>query len=239
MAGTTTINALRYPTNTDGPVAVHTAFLNLATDVDNRVVPRFATTTARDSAIPSPTNGQVCYITDTAVGNSHRAINIWNGTAWQPYYRSPLFVYKTASESVTSNTTVQADDHLLLTMEANTKYQMNMWLNITGLDAADLKYNFTYPAGCSVAQGQAVYSLTSTGAAPVYLGLGHNLDATSPTADQFAGTITSNTVSVMVQGMVTVGSTAGNLQLMWAQSTSSGTAVVLDTGSYLMLTRVA
>lgn len=212
---------------------------NLATDLDGKVMKTYATTTARGTANPSPATGDIAYVTDTSAGALNHTVGIYNGSAWVPYYRSPLCAYKTATESVTSNTTVQADDNLVLTLEINTVYILEMWLICTGLDAADLKYNFTYPANCSVALGAVTYNTASTGAAPVVNAIGAALDNSSPTTDFTAGTITGVAVNAQVSGLVSVGATAGSLQLMWAQNTSSGTAVVMETGSWIRLMRAS
>lgn len=236
MPSTTPINALRYAVLSDAPDA-QTALQNLATDADKRVVSVFSTSASRDGTIGSPDTGMVSYLTTTSAGG--RVLTVYDGSAWRSYFRAPLFARKTATESVTSNTTVQADDHLFVTLEANSTYVLDMWLNGTGADAGDLKYNFTYPSGTSVAAGAATYNTASTGAAPVINSLGSASDGTSPTIDFTAGTIAGVSISVIVRGLVVVGATAGNLALQWAQNSSNGTATTLDAGSYLMLTRVA
>lgn len=63
MALNTPIAALPYPELTDIPNA-QTAFQNLATALDTKVIPKFATSVARDAAIPSPVAGMLVYRTD-------------------------------------------------------------------------------------------------------------------------------------------------------------------------------
>lgn len=236
MSSTTTINALRYAVQSDTANA-QTGFQQLAEDLDTRLVPRFSSAATRDTAISSPTNGQACYITGSATGG--RTLQVYNGTSWINYFRGPVFAYKTAQESVTSSTTVQADNDLVVALEANTTYTYTMALIVTGVDAGDLKHNFTYPTGCSVSEIAFAYSTASTGAAPVLGAFGYAQDATSPTPDYTSGTITSTPVSLIAHGVIVVGSTAGSLTLMWAQNTSNGTATNLEPGSHIVLTRVA
>lgn len=59
MPGTTAIAAARYLESSDAP-AIHTGTENLAKDLDKFIVGRFASTGARDTAIPTPTAGQIC-----------------------------------------------------------------------------------------------------------------------------------------------------------------------------------
>lgn len=61
--GTTPISALRYAELTD-PANAKTLSQNLATDLDTLVNSRFASSTLRDAAIPTPTDGQRIYRTD-------------------------------------------------------------------------------------------------------------------------------------------------------------------------------
>lgn len=63
MALNTPIAALPYPELTDIPNA-QTAFQNLALGLDTKVIPKFATSVARDAAIPSPVAGMLVFMTD-------------------------------------------------------------------------------------------------------------------------------------------------------------------------------
>lgn len=73
----TSIAALPYPALTDTPNGA-AQIQSLAQAVDTVVIPRFATTAARDAAITSPVAGQECWTTTPAT--------FWHysGTAWVP-----------------------------------------------------------------------------------------------------------------------------------------------------------
>lgn len=58
----TSINALPYPDPDDAPNGP-SQIGALAAAVDTRLVPRFATATARNTAIPTPSNGQLAWTT--------------------------------------------------------------------------------------------------------------------------------------------------------------------------------
>jgi hypothetical protein len=64
MALNTPCSAITYAELTDIP-NMQTATQNLALSLDTKVIPKFATSTARTSAIVSPVDGQMCYRTDT------------------------------------------------------------------------------------------------------------------------------------------------------------------------------
>lgn len=73
---TTPLSALRYPSLTD-PANGPQAFQNLATDLDNRTVMRFASAAARDAAITAPVAGMLAWLDDVDQHTFH------DGTAWR------------------------------------------------------------------------------------------------------------------------------------------------------------
>lgn len=71
---TTSSSGLRYPANSDS-TTIAQYFQNLANDADRKVLPPFASIAARNSTIPSPTQGQGC----TVAGRPHT----YDGSAWR------------------------------------------------------------------------------------------------------------------------------------------------------------
>lgn len=238
MSATTPIAGLRYAVQTDGPVA-QTLAQNLATDLDNKLIPVYATTAARDTAIPSPTQGMFCYVTSVSAGG--RTLMGYTGTAWVPYFSSPLYAVKAANESVTSSITFQNDDHLVLAVEANTNYTLTGFLLANGDIDGDLKLQFTYPVSAAITYGLVAPALPNTGNSNTDANLGGRPeDASSPSNTVEIGTTTSSTnpTTVIFMGYLSVGATAGNLVLQWAQQTSSATATTLLKNSWIKLERV-
>lgn len=150
---------------------------------------------------------------------------------------------KTSDESVTSSTTLQDDDQLALPLIASAKYRMIGYILYTGAadggtGAGGLKMQFTGPSG-------AVMQWTNFGtnvaiAAPstnlTYNVVAESLAAGSPRSVASNGGVV---MSCAPAGYISVSSTAGTLQLKWAQNTSSATATVVKTGSWLELVRIA
>lgn len=96
----TPIASLPYPALSDAPNAP-SQVQSLATALDSQLVPRYATTTARDAAITAPVAGQVCWTTTPA---THW---YYSGTAWiviggSAYGRCRL--RRVANQSITNNT---------------------------------------------------------------------------------------------------------------------------------------
>lgn len=71
---TTSSSSLRYPASSDTP-NIPQDLNNLATDLDKKVAPAFSTTSARNTAIPSPVTGQMC----TVAG----VLNVYDGSGWR------------------------------------------------------------------------------------------------------------------------------------------------------------
>lgn len=130
---------------------------------------------------------------------------------------------KSADETVTTNTSLQNDDHLFLTVSANSVYTLELEGAQNSSAAGDLKAVFSVPAGTT--------------------GTLCGLDGAIP----FAGTSLTGTLVFggtaadayfRVFGRVVTAGTAGTLRLTWAQNASSGSST-LKTGTMLRLTKVS
>ena len=151
------------------------------------------------------------------------------------------YIVKTADETVTSSTTLQNDDHLVLAAVANAVYVFALDLYITESTdyVGDSKMSFTCPTG-------ATFDMHGAGAHATSFTGGTSSDgewigklATSSAGATLAYGVGNVLTAVRVYGRLVMSSTAGNLQLQWAQNTSDGTGTTLKAGSYMMMTRVA
>ena len=90
MGATTSINGLPYPIATvdapNGPLQIQ----NLATQLDTRLVPRFPTAAARDVAIPTPLEGQVCHIGAQTSPALPPRLMVYSQGMWRLVGPSPL-----------------------------------------------------------------------------------------------------------------------------------------------------
>lgn len=145
-------------------------------------------------------------------------------------------VVKTADESLTSNATLQNDDDLVLPVVASATYIVEWSLVTDGALAADFKYSFTGPASATMTW-ESVGILTTDTTATAARGATDN--ATIGTV-QTHGTILAGTNSrIDGRGVLTVSTTAGSLQLQWAQNTSTASATRCRAGSWLRATRIS
>lgn len=76
MAGVTPIAGLPYPELGDDP-NIELVSKPLAQELDDQIVPRFATATARNTAITAPIAGQVCWV-------ATNGLMVYDGTTWLP-----------------------------------------------------------------------------------------------------------------------------------------------------------
>lgn len=132
-------------------------------------------------------------------------------------------VYKTADETIASDATLSDDADLKFPVDANSDYTFIMFLHVTSNTTADFKYAFTQPSGSfgrmkSTGDWDAV---NSTGLV--------SIDASTAVV---IGSATEKTLEQ--HGRIITGSTAGTIQLQWAQNTSDAGNTTLEQGSIIM-----
>ena len=134
-------------------------------------------------------------------------------------------IRRAADKSITSSTTLENDTSLVLALGANESWEFEAFLLTTSASQTpDIKLTFTVPSGSTITWiGQQI----GDGSAVSYLPI-------TASGTTIAPTIAANLITVVrVRGVVTVGSTAGNLQLQWAQNQSNNNATVMKAGSFL------
>lgn len=145
--------------------------------------------------------------------------------------RTPLFVKKTSDETVNNSSTLQDDNELVLAGAASTTYDLEMRLIVNTGTTPDLKFTFTVPSG-------------TTGSAQLFTGSNPDSAASglqgpfSITATAAASGVGADQV-LIVTGIVVTSSTAGNVQLQWAQNVANLSDTKVKADSYLILRKVA
>lgn len=149
------------------------------------------------------------------------------------------YVHKTADESVASSTTLQNDNHLLVSVLANSEYEIIVRIAVNGAASSDFKMAWTLPAGCTgqrFSSGPAVSSATSTA---------DTTTRASGLTNSFGteinyGVFSTGQLSFVEEILYVVTSgTAGTVQMRWAQNASSATATTVVAGSYIVVRRTA
>lgn len=146
---------------------------------------------------------------------------------------APLAAYKTADETVTSSTTLQADDQLFIALLANATYSWDLWLNYEGgtQGSSDLKTGWSLPASASL-KGSAEYvNNAGSSIVEVYFTGASTLAPGTNGSGQVRG--------FTARGTITTSATAGNMQLEWCQNTVSATGTIVHAGSVLRAWQIA
>jgi hypothetical protein len=150
------------------------------------------------------------------------------------YLSNTIFARKTATETVTSSTTLQDDNDLTVSVAANSTYEVTGLIRYTALQAADIKFKFVGPA--SATMHAAVHRL-SLGAAAETDDAIEYLDINDETSSGGLGATVDS--AIRITGLLVVAGTAGSFKLQWSQDTSSGTGTEVRAGSYVCLRRVS
>lgn len=154
------------------------------------------------------------------------------------YFVQQSVVIKSADESVTSSTTLQDDNDLQMTVSANTKYWVEVFLIYNAMASADCKISYLGPVGATmewVSDGHG-----SAAAATIdVVSRSYQTLGTTPShggVESPAGTPVN--MAAVHKGLLTVGATAGLFKLQWAQLASIATATKVIANSTMILTRV-
>lgn len=149
----------------------------------------------------------------------------------------PKTVRKTADTGRTSTTT-SADPELQFTVEANAVYVVRGALFVDSTNATtDINVDWSAPTGADgtwAGLGQPTTATTTDGDVRTVAELGI-------TSARAFGAITaggSGTLTILINTMLIVGSTAGTYSLDWAANSASGT-VTVKADSFLTFWRIA
>lgn len=144
-----------------------------------------------------------------------------------------LEVIKGSDESVTSSTTLQNDNELFVSVDANATYIFACYLNYEGgtTGSGDLKFLWALPSGATMR-----YSVPHVNASSVTI-----IDTTyTELITVICRTNTAGTLlGVTMEGVLVTSSAAGTMQLTWAENTSDSTPTIIHAGSSLALWRVS
>jgi len=140
----------------------------------------------------------------------------------------PIMARATADTSKTSNTTLGNVTGLAVAVAASTAYALDGYLAYTGNSTGDIKFAWTIPTGLTGHWGISSDDTTTPG----------DLKTSIATAYTTVITAGGGSLNATVKGYVLTDTTAGTLQLQFAQNTSNGTATVVKTGSWIRLTKL-
>lgn len=142
----------------------------------------------------------------------------------------PNAVIKAADQSVTSSTTLVNDTALVLPVLANASYIWSCFLDYEGgaASSSDLIWEWAVPAGAVMRYCATFINNSGNLAQGVEIN-------TATTIAQSNGA--GNLRAVIMQGSLVMSTTAGSMQLQWAQHVSSATATIVHYQSNLTMQR--
>lgn len=138
----------------------------------------------------------------------------------------PLFVEKTLDQTLNNSAVLQNDTALFLAVPANTKWELNGVIRFNSGTTPDFRAKFTVPALATLKWN--IFAQATT-----WLGFQQD-ETTTAVIDGLAAS-----VAAQINGVLTVGANAGNLQLQWAQGTANVSNTIVQIGSYLKLQRMS
>ena len=133
-------------------------------------------------------------------------------------------INKTAAEVVTSQTSLQNDDELFFTVEANKIYNVQMLLLMATSTTPDFKFDFTGPSGMTY-DGIWLYPNGYTGA-ELY-------SEFSEAAAEVIQPANSGTYPVVLWATIDTANYAGTVTFRWAQNTANSYQTTIQAGSWL------
>lgn len=137
-----------------------------------------------------------------------------------------LYAYKTADETVSASTTMQADDHLTVSVKASRKYIFRIVLFV----ATDANFKCDFDAStCTVTN--LIWSLG------VYDDIQSSAHKSTLAADAFEGEAWGSNKTYIINGAVEP-ATDGTFALRWAQNVAIDSTVV-KRGSSMSVWRLA
>lgn len=174
----------------------------------------------------SPVSGMHIWQTDTLTEY------VWDGSAWQFLRGIQQFAQKSADETV-STTSLQDDDHLFVSVAANSIYLVQLFLlTNSGLDDDFSSPSFSGPSGFTVTGSQA------------HMPPNNQTDKDTSrvnTAGFTAGMAGygSDALMVIADMIVTTSATAGTLKYRWARGALVASNAIIRAGSYMYAEKIA
>lgn len=194
--------------------------------------------TTANAAIPKSTvttSGDVIYATGSSavtrlgIGSTGQVLTVAAGVpSWATAAAGATIksVRKSANQSVTSSTTVINDTHLKFAVAANETYIFQLFLWTYAADGTpDIKLTCTGPSGSTVSWSSSQVIFNAAGSTTLTV-----VSASGVTADLF---VDANERGIQLYGTIANGANAGDLQLQWAQNTSSANSTTVKAGSYI------
>ncbi len=138
---------------------------------------------------------------------------------------------KTADTDRTETTDFADDPTLVLTPAINTTYILTGMIGHVSNTTADFKFEFGGPSSGATIQVHSGGGLGGTSTSRSFL------LTSSFNQSRFISIVNTSRHFLWLSGVITIGSTAGDIAFRWAQNTSNAVDTTVTAGSWLMLTK--
>jgi hypothetical protein len=143
-------------------------------------------------------------------------------------------IRKTADATRTSTTTTTTDPEMLVALAANTNYVIELYLMFSGV-AGDFKLAWNIPAGCSIFRWSLGPDVGAASNSNITMRSSIHIASSEPGFGTFSDTSWMGAKETII---VFNGATAGDMQLKWAQNTSSANVSTLRAGTFMMVRKI-
>lgn len=213
----------------DGPdvAANPVAFTNFVAGVEQRLVRLYANEAARTAAMLTLAENELSGLA------AEDRIEVYTGALHVSLYRRSMFaqIRLAAPQALTpSSTALQNVTGMVVALPTAGTFRWRSTVFYDASTTADFKIAYTIPAAATMRWGMS--ALGTAGNVPTYT------TATASAAAISIGALGVGTVTMaQMEGEITMGGTAGNLQMQAAQNTSDATNVNVFERSYLEIWR--
>jgi hypothetical protein len=209
----------------------------LPSDLDDylmgQTLMRFASAAARTAAITSPVAGMRSYLADTGLEY------IYSGTTWAPMLS---WLKKAANETVTSNATLQDDEHLTTTLVPGT-FRVELFAHGSGGSTGDIKLAWAFAGTATESSrtcfGPGVNTTNTEATAGAATTVGVTRASTHFITTEVSYGLDGTNNSGIHEDLFLVVTSGGILKLQWSQNVSNGTGATLSSASRMYVTRLA
>jgi hypothetical protein len=140
----------------------------------------------------------------------------------------PLSALKVGDQTVNNSATLVNDANLAVSLAASAAYGIELHLVYNSNASANFKANWSLPAGATFVRQQY---LAAAGAATQH--------STSTLATVSGYTGTGADAALDIWAYVTTSTTAGTLQLQWAQASANVSDTIVRDGAFLIVRRLS
>jgi len=189
--------------------------------MENRLVQRYASIADRTARRPAPNENEISTLADVD------RIEIFDSANWVSLRQRANFasVRQAANQALTvSSTALQDVTNLFAALPTAGTFQWDAVIFYDGPAAGGIKFAYTMPAAASMIWGGIGQATTAAG----NVGDGQwQATGGSGTAIAYGTNAAGNTAIMQISGEISMGGTAGNLQLQAAQNTANaGTTTI-------------